>query len=194
MKNLVLLIFCLCCLSCATLQISEDRNSKNVKAVGIEWSYSEKVDERYQPMVDSAINQLIREFNSEKHLFTVHKKLPKDKDYITIDFNKGKIASKGQQIAGYVVSAVGLIGAPVALIAAESPIIVAFYYFPENRLDSKISVSSFLAADKSRDKRLSIGTGALFANRTKQVNKLTTKFEGGLKDVLLKIEQQVSAR
>jgi hypothetical protein len=193
MRNLFLLLICISLCSCASLQLSETKNTKNLTSLGIEWNYEDRVDERYQPLLDSAIGNVIREFNAEKHAFTVRKKLPrdKDKDYITIDFGRGKIVSNGEQIAGYALTTIGLIALPVTLIATETPFIAAFYYFPQNKLDSRVALSPVLQADKYRDRRLVTETGTLFSNRKKQVDKLVKKFSTQLKKTLVDIEKQV---
>ncbi|HEX8333041.1 MAG TPA: hypothetical protein VF622_10480 [Segetibacter sp.] len=194
MKNFIIPFIAVFFFSCKTLQVSESKTSKNLTSLGIEWDYSEKVNEQYKPLVDAAIASVISDFNAEKHVFTVHKKAPRDKDYITIDFGKGKIVSKGEQIAGYAVSTIGLIAVPAALIASESPILLAFYYLPQNKLESRISLSPVLTAEKYRDKKLLMQKGTLFSNRKKQAEKLVTKFSAQLKKVLVNIENQVKAR
>jgi hypothetical protein len=118
----------------------------------------------------------------------------KDKDYITIDFTRGKIVSNGEQIAGYAVSAIGLIALPTALIVTEAPIFAAFYYLPQNKLEPKISLSPVLMAEKYRDKKLYLQKGTLFANRNKQAEKLVKQFAVKLKSTLINIENQVKAR
>ena len=190
MKLLLIVISVTLFSSCATLQVASERNTKNVNSLGIEWTYSGDLNEVLPPKLDSSVNAAMEKFNAEHHAFTVHKKLPKDKDYITVDFIKGKVASKGQKAAGYIVTGLG-IAAPIALIAVSSPIVVSFYYWPLNVLYSDVALSPSLSYEKTRDKKLNAGTGALFAKTKPQVNKLVNKYSDGFYEVLVKIENQL---
>ena len=190
MKLLLVLICVSLISSCATLQVASEKNTKNVTSLGIEWTYSGDLNEILPPKLDSSINTAMEKFNAEQHAFTVHKKLAKDKDYITVDFTKGKIASQGQKAAGYIVTGLG-IAAPVVLIAVSSPIIVSFYYWPLNVVYSDVSLSPSLSYEKTRNKKLNEGTGALFAKTKPQVNKLADKYSNAFYDVLVKVEDQL---
>ncbi len=80
MKTLAFIGICFCLFSCASLQVSEKRNSGNVNSIGIDWHYEGAVDERYQPIVDASIAEAMADFNAEKHHFSVHKKVRNEKD------------------------------------------------------------------------------------------------------------------
>src|SRR5437868_5153 len=105
----LVLLFC----SCKTLRIADEKNARNTPSIGIEWNYSESVNEKLPHRIDSVISGVMSQFNSEGHSFSVHKKLPKDKDYLALDFEKGKVVSKGEKIAGYAISGLGLIVTPI---------------------------------------------------------------------------------
>jgi hypothetical protein len=182
----LLFIFC----SCQTLKVATEKNTRNTSSIGIEWSYNDRVNEKLQPRLDSVINKMMADFNAERHSFTVHKKLAKDKDYLSIDFNKGKIVSKGERIVGYVVSAMGLIATPIYLASADLGFIAAFAYWPSNNIQDQIQLSGTLAKGRGR-KNTRVETGALFARSSKQVDKLLTKFSTQLRNELVKIETQL---
>lgn len=190
MKLLAVICVCFTLFSCASLQVSQSRNKQNVSDIGIEWNYSSDVDDRYHRMTDSTIEASINNFNAEKHLFKVHKKGRKDKDFITVEFTKGKIVSPGQKAAGYIVTTLGIAAIP-ALVIAESPIVVGFYFIPQNSLESRISLSPSLAADKYRDKKMASYTGALFSNQKTQVPKVGTKYAVTFKQILLDLEKKI---
>lgn len=135
----------------------------------------------------------IEKFNVEKHAFAVHKKKPRDKekDYITIDFEKGKVVGTGGKIAGYVITAIGL-ATPVALVLLESPIYFSFYYWPEHNIRSKITLSPNLSDEKKNNRNLYVATGALFASTDKQVTKLVKKYGESVYKILVDVEMQLS--
>jgi hypothetical protein len=190
MKSLALICICISLFSCASLQVSQTRSRQNVTDIGIDWNYSDEVDERYKPMADSTMAVAITNFNSEKHLFKIHKKMRKDKDYVTVEFTKGKIMGPGQKAAGYIITTLGIAAIP-ALVVAESPIIVGFYFIPQNSLESKISLSPSLAADKYRDKKTASYTGALFSSQKIQVPKVGAKYAASFKQILIDLEKKI---
>ena len=147
----------------------------------------------YQQDMDSVINTEIQKFNTSGHSFKLHKKNRKDKDYISLEFKDGKIASKGEKTAGYVVCGVGLIATPAALIALHAGFVAAFYYLPENRFLMKCTYSDNLADPSSHGKKFEATTGALFANKNKQVNKLYTKFSIRLETILANLDKELSS-
>lgn len=178
--------------SCNTLHIAENKNRDNTRDIGIDWNYSEKVNPELQGLVDNALANTIKKFNEEGHSFDVHKKETKDKDYLTINFVKGKIAGKGEKIAGYIVSTLGLIVTPVALIAADAGFIAAFYFLPSHKIDALLELSPSLSTDNGNRKRLLLETGALFSKNSIKVEKLVTKFSTGFYNTLVKMDEQIS--
>ena len=194
MKQLTFLaLLCWLC-SCNTLYVSQTKTHANTPSIGVEWNFGDFSNPQLQRSVDSAITVEIQRFNAGNHRFTVYqrKRNDKGKDYITVDVEKGKVVGTGGKIAGYSATAIGLIAAPATLIALESPVILAFYYWPNHHITSRITLSSNLSDDRKNNKNLMVMTGALFASDQKQTEKLVRKYVEGLRKTLLDIEMQLS--
>lgn len=194
MKSILFFLsLCLLC-SCNALYVSQGKTVKNTPSIGVEWNTTSIPNEELQRKVDSSLTAELARFNEQKHAFTVHRKMPRDKekDYISIDIEKGKVVGSGGKVAGYAVSTVGLIGAPVTLLALQSPLIFAFYYFPQHNLTSKVTLSPSLSGEKRNFKNVTVMTGALFASTDKQVTKLVRKYTDMLHQTLLNVETQIS--
>lgn len=191
-----LLFACALCLlfSCNTLHVSQTKNHGNTPSVGVEWNFGDFPNEQLQRKLDSAILGEISRFNAEKHAFTVYERERRDKgkDYITLDLQKGKVIGTGGKIAGYSVTAIGVIAAPITLVALESPVIFGFYYWPNHQITSKITLSPNLSDDRKNDKNLLVMTGALFASTSKQTDKLIKKYVDGFHQTLLDVETQLN--
>jgi hypothetical protein len=190
---LFFLSLCLLC-SCNALYVSQNKTANNTPSIGVEWNTTSIANEELQRKVDSSLTAELVRFNEQKHAFTVHRKMPRDKekDYISIDIEKGKVVGTGGKVAGYVVSTAGLIGAPATLIALQSPLIFGFYYFPQHNLTSKVTLSPSLSGEKRNFKTVTAMTGALFASTDKQVTKLVRKYSNMLHETLLNVETQIS--
>ena len=194
MKN-VIFVFAICFLtSCDVIHVAQNKTKANTTSLGIEVNYNDIPNSVYQKQLDSSLTVEIEKFNSEAHAFSVHRKSPrdKDKDYITIDFEKARIVGTGGKIAGYAITTLGL-AAPFVLIAVESPIILAFYYFPEHNLTTRVTISPNLSEDRKDHKNLLVNTGALFSSNKKQIPKLMQKYTNGFHKILLDVEKQLAA-
>lgn len=191
--SFLFLALCWLC-SCNTLYVSESKTAGNTPSIGVEWTTSSITNEDLQRKVDSSLTAELASFNEQKHAFTVHRKMPRDKekDYISIDIERGKVVGTGGKVAGYVVSAAGLIAAPVTLAAVQSPLIFGFYYFPQHNLASKVTLSPSLSGEKRNFRNVTVMTGALFTSTDKQVTKLVRKYTDMLHLTLVEVETQIS--
>jgi hypothetical protein len=194
MKQLafILAFFCLC--SCNTLYVAQNKNYSNTTSIGVEWNFGDFQSEQLQRKIDSVLLIEIDKFNSQNHAFKVYERKPRDKgkDYISIDIEKGKVVGTGGKIAGYALTTIGLIATPVALAALESPLIFAFYYWPQHNVTSKVTLSPALSGEKKNNKNLMVATGALFASTNNQVEKLVRKYAEGFHKTLIDVEAQLS--
>lgn len=179
--------------SCNTLYVSQTKKAANTTDIGVEWNYG-AVPDVLQQKIDSVLGVEMENFNKEDHSFAVHRRQPreKEKDYISLDFEKGKVVGTGGKIAGYIVTAVGLIAVPITLVTVESPVIFGFYYWPVHNVRSSITLSPNLSGEKKNNKFLVISTGALFASTDGQVKKLVQKYADGFRKTLLDIETQLA--
>ena len=192
MKQL-LFIMAMCWLcSCNTLHVSQTKNQGNTTSLGVEWNYGDVSNEGLQKKIDSVMVLELDKFNAQKHAFTVHRKKPRDKekDYITIDFEKAKVVGTGGKIAGYVITAAG-IATPILLATMESSFIFTFYYWPMHNINSKVTLSPNLSDERKNSKNVVAMTGALFASTNGQVEKLLRKYAAELQKTLLDIETQL---
>jgi hypothetical protein len=190
MKQITIFFLCFLFFSCS-LKKASTRNAANTKSLALEWTYPSKITENLRLKLDSTIEVVMKQFNNEKHSFDVHKKTPIDKDYLTINFQKAKVVKNGEKIAGYIVSAIGLVVIPYVLIASESPFILVFYYYPQHRLVPAFTLSPSLSSGKNNKISMLLSTGALFVSTDKQVNKLLNKFLGALNKTLSALDKQL---
>lgn len=193
MKQLLLIAALGWLCSCNTLHVAQNRTSANTTSIGVEWNYGQVSNEALLKSIDSVLNVEMEKFNSQKHSFTVHKKLPrtKEKDYLTIDFEKAKVVGSGGKVAGYVITTLG-IAAPIALAVAKSPLILGFYYWPMHNIHSKVTLSPNLSDERKNNKYVAVMTGALFASDEKQVPKMLRKYAESFHKLLTDIETQLS--
>lgn len=177
-------------LSCKTIRTQKIRTTVN--DLGIELSFSDRVNESYMQSVDSVLDAVIHSFNKEEHAYRFHRKKAADTEYVTFHFTEGKKITPKQKKAGYILSAAGLIVIPASMVAANVGFVVGFYYFPQNKLNAKISLSPVMTDSVYAYKKLSVQTGALFKPADEQVQKLFVKLRSGLYKNFLQISEKLS--
>jgi hypothetical protein len=189
----VMAIFAVLLMSCKTFQVAENKNLKNTPSLGVEWYYGDRVSPVLQPRIDSVIRLAMDNFNKSSRSFSVHPKQKKDKDYITIDVMRTRKVRTGGKIAGYTISTVGILVAPVAMIVAEVGAILAFAYLPSHRIEARGELSPNLAADKRSFGPVGSEAFALFTKDSKQINRMLTHVEKNVRLALEAVERQLAA-
>lgn len=191
MRSLIVIATILFLSACKTFQVNETKTIANTPSLGIEWAYSDDVNGALQPMVDSVVRKAMDDFNARNGQLKLHLKGKKDKDYISFNFSRIKKVSSGGKIAGYTISAIGLIGAPVALIASEAGFVVFFWYWPAHQIFSEADLSPNMAAEKHSRGFVNSSVGALFAGNKRQIPKMLNRYYNDLMKAFIKIETQL---
>jgi hypothetical protein len=182
---LIIFIFLNGCKTTQPLRISASKD------FGVEWTFSERVNESYMESIDSMISHSLLQFNKEDHTYKFHKKKAADTEYVTLHFTNGKKVSAKQKRNGYILSGIGLIGVPGAMVIANLGFVVGFYYFPMNTIDAKVSMSPVITDSIYRYKKFRVQTGSLFKPNEVQVQKLFTKFQTRFAKLLLELNNKL---
>jgi hypothetical protein len=141
--------------------------------------------------IDSMITLSLSQFNHEDYTYKFHKKKATDIEYVTIHFTNGKKVTAGQKTTGYILSGIGLIGIPTAMVAANIGFVVGFYYFPLNTIDAKVALSPAMTDSVYSYKKFRVQTGSLFKPTDVQVQKLFTKFETRFAQLLIQLNDKL---
>jgi len=190
MNKLFAALLILCALSCNTKNYVSATITNN--DLGVDWTFSERVNESYMNAVDSMINLSLQQFNAEKHSIKLHKKKAADKEYVTFHFTNGRKVSPAQKRNGYILSAVGLVAIPATMAALDMGFVIGFYYWPQNTLDAKVSLSPAMTDSIYSYRKIRVQTGALFKPSNVQTEKLFKKFQSRFMQMLIQIDQRFS--
>lgn len=201
MNNKKLATFALICFSffifsCGGLRVAENRNFKNTKEIGVEWSVDgvvKNVGDNYEQTVDSLMELAMATYNQQHPQLVFRKKQKKDKDYITVSIDRFKVVKAGGKAAGYVVTGVGLIAAPITvLVLSEYTFALAFYYWPAHKMTGTAELSSALASDKGYRTFMGAEKGALFGTNKKQIPKLYSRYVESMHKVFAMVETRLA--
>ncbi len=182
---------CLLLSSCTTLKFATDQ--KSISTLAIDYEVAEKVNPIYKTIIDASFEKAMQRFNQETRSFKVHRRVGNEAAGLNFDLSKGKFVSKGGVTAGYVVSGLGLIAAPIGTLAATGgEWLVLFYYFPADRVNFSAALSDDLAEKVGKKKKFIIEVGALFTSKTKRTAKMSFKLDQTLYNILVKLDKQKS--
>ena len=177
--------------ACKILQVNETKTIANTPSLGVEWDFTGKINPELLPLVDSVVRKAIDDFNAKNGQLKLHIKGKKDKDFISLDFTRVRKVSAGGKAAGYAVTTIGLIGAPVAMIAAEAGVVIAFWYWPEHEVTSSADLSPNMSAEKYSRGLVGSRAGALFSRNSRQIPKMLNRYYLNLMRAFSIIEAQL---
>lgn len=104
----------------------------NFDTLNISLLIDQSVDEGMTEMLVFRLNHFIREHNrNPKYFLLTNNEEAFEENTLTIQIVENRLVSRDQQIAGVVVSAIGL-SLPFVMVSAGSGFYLGFYYFPED--------------------------------------------------------------
>ena len=188
MKPLIVVATILVFLSaCATLNLSVQKKAI-LKDLTIDWSYASNVDSEYIPNIDSVMIAVLYNYNSQNHSFKLHKKQTGEQDGLTINFSRGKFTGDGEIAASYLVSAIGLIAAPITMLSAsDGKSILFFWYFAADRIKIQASLTPELAGNNGQSVSNFIQTGATFTNKAARMDRMCSGINDYVNNILLNL-------
>jgi len=188
----IIIVLCVSFSSCVHLKLADDKRS-SVKDIGIEYEFGKNVETVYQPRIDSVINFVINQFNSEHHSFIVHKavKGEENKSCLKLNFKKAHYKGSGALVASYIITPIGLIVTPMAVMTATSgQAFFLFWYLAADKINITASLSTDIADVSHDSKDINVRTGATFSNRDNRLRKISNKLGDYLYTTLVKLDKK----
>ena len=185
-------IIIVCFSSCVQLKLAEDKRS-TLTNLGIEYEFSDKVEDIYKPRIDSVINFVINQFNSEHHSFMVHKavKGEENKSCLKLKFEKAHFKGKGSILASYIITPIGLVITPFAVMSATSgQAFFLFWYLAADKINATATLSSDIAKPNYQEKDILVYTGATFSSKDNRIKKISNKLGDDLYSTLVKLDKK----
>lgn len=181
-------IVCLFFYSCQPSKIYIERK-KDFTDLGVEWTYSLRVNEMFKSKIDSIMDVAITQFNNEHHSFLVHKKISGEEDFLSLSFDKGRFVSDGGQAAGYIISGLGVIVSPIiSLSSSGGKSFLTFWYLPHDNLIFHGTFSPSIS-NNIRPQKMFIQSGALFSNKQKRWSTITWQLANAIQQIFLDIDR-----
>lgn len=167
--------------SCTTsLRIAKNKLPE-VKDLGVCWTISEEVNDLDKIKVDSVMTDVLNKYNSERHNFSVHRCEGSDENTLFINFENGRFVKPGAVTAGYIVTAIGVLVCPIAVLAAtEGAFIAAFWFSPQDRMYSEATLSANLSKGPNSKARIWSQTRSMFRSRSKRLLKINSKLSADM--------------
>jgi len=178
--------------SCVQLKLAEDKRSA-LKNLGIEYEFSDKVEEIYKPRIDSVINFVVNQFNNEHHSFIVHKAMKgeENKLCLKLKFEKAHFEGKGSILASYIITPIGLVITPFAVMSATSgQAFFLFWYLAADKINVTATLSPDVAELGHEQKNMIVHTGATFSNKDSRIKKISNKLGDDLYTTLVRLDKK----
>lgn len=109
---------------------------------------------------------------------------------MTIKLVGTELVKPGQQTAGVIVTVVGLT-LPFVMISSGAPFFLGFYYFPQVRSLTELSLSSDISGPSQAPRNFILSSPGFLISSEKQIEKHVISFDRFLLQLVKQIEKQV---
>ena len=184
----VFLLILFVAFSC-TPKISLVREEAQLSTLGVCLDFNPNIPPERYSSLQTELNEFIQLYNQEPHAFKLSGCDNPGVSTVTVQVGDMKLVSPGKQVAGVVVSAVGIIGVPFALISLGSPYYFFFYYFPTNQTMATLKLSPDIANEQAPPANRIYTSSGFFGNEQQQIARHTRKFDKHLRTLFNEIER-----
>lgn len=192
MKKLFFVLLVLCT-SCVTPSVIVRQNA-HIERLGIYLEAGEHAIPIVSNQFDTALENFIQSYNATPNrAFELFPADANDSSTLRIKLITTQLVSPGDQTAGVLVSTLGL-SLPIVLAASEAPIILFFYYFPNVKSLTELSLSEDINGASPPRREFMLASPGFLKSPEKQIQKHAVTFEGWLKLLVGQIEKQAARK
>lgn len=189
MRVAALLVVFLCS-ACATPSVLVKKNI-TIHKLGICFDTGQHASPLITNQFNNKLDDFISKYNSDPlHPFELFRASPADASTLRIRLMATRMVSEGDQVAGALVSLVGL-SVPFIMIGANAPIIIFFYYFPQVRSLTELSLSEDISGIQTPKREFLLASPGFLKSPEKQLEKHARSFDNMLSMLIHQIEKQV---
>lgn len=186
----VALLVILLCSACATPSVLVKQNII-IHKLGICFDTGQHASPLITNQFNYKLDEFILKYNSDpRHPFELFRASPTDSSTLRIRLMATRMVSEGDQVAGALVSLVGF-SIPFIMIGANAPIIVFFYYFPQVRSLTELSLSEDINEIQTPRREFVLASPGFLKSPEKQLEKHAISFDHMLGMLITQIEKQV---
>ncbi|GAB3829557.1 hypothetical protein GCM10028895_44560 [Pontibacter rugosus] len=125
-------------------------------------------------------------YNTQPHPFKLTE--CQDESSMLIRIENVSYTTANQRATGVAVSAIGLLGVPVAMVSAGLPFYAFFYYFPTNQTQAILALSNDIAHPTMGTMQRAYSSGGMFGTDERQRLRHATKFDKHLTAIFTELE------
>lgn len=152
--------------------------------------YGDMMDEQTVTAIKVALEEFMNEFNNESHRFKLVDCSSSD-SALYVDISKTNLVGPNKQAMGCLVSSIGLIVVPMAMINSGSSYYIWFAYIPQNNTLGELSLSKNIDATSKPIVRRRFTSFPYFGDLKSQRRKHSGAFKKFLRKIVLEIEKNI---
>jgi hypothetical protein len=177
------------CASCATPSVIVRQNA-HIERLGIYLETGEHAIPIVTNQFDMTLDNYIEAHNAKpRRPFELFRAQANDSSTLRIKLITTQFVSRGDQTAGVLVSMAGL-SLPFLMAAADSPIVVFFYYFPNVKSMTELSLSADINGSTQAYQESVLASPGFLKSPENQIKKHTVSFERFLKQLVIQVSRQ----
>ena len=188
--SLVLLVLCA---SCATPSVIVRQNA-HIERLGIYLEAGEHAIPLVGNQFGTALDNFIETYNATPgRPFVLFRAQANDSSTLRIKLLTTRLVSPGDQTAGVLVSMAGL-SLPFIMAAAEVPIVIFFYYFPNVKSMTELSLSEDINGATQLRREFILASPGFLKSPERQIEKHTVSFDRFLKLLVTQVARQTARK
>lgn len=189
MKKIIALALVVCCVSCSSPTLLVKKNI-SIQKLGIAFESGEHAMPLMTQRFDHVVDAFIDKYNAKPNRkFELYRASPKDSCSVVIKLTATRLVSSGQQATGVVVSLIGF-SLPVAMAAAGAPLYIFFYYFPDVKSLTELSLSPDINGRLNQKREFVLSSPGFLKSPENQIEKHVVYFERLIGQLVTQIEKQ----
>ncbi|MCX2738887.1 hypothetical protein [Pontibacter anaerobius] len=170
------------------------QDGKRIEQLGVCLVFADDVPTEFQEQFENTLEDYMMRYNTQPHAFKLTE--CRDESSMLLRVEHVQYTNAGERAAGVAVSAIGLIGVPVAMVSAGLPFYAFFYYFPSNQTQAILALSNDIGHPTLGAVNRVYTSGGMFGSDERQRLRHARKFEKHLTAIFTELEDsyKITAR
>lgn len=170
------------------------KSNLSLQRIGVSFKRGEHSIALVADQLERTLDDFIIRYNaSPKRKFELYKTAPGSPSSLTIELVATKLVSSGQQTAGVIVTMIGL-SLPIIMASAGAEFVIFFWYFPDARSLTYISLSDDIADPVNGKKDFVLSSPGFLKSPERQIYKHSQAFDHVLLKLVSQFEKQLQTK
>lgn len=165
-------------------------SNADFESINLKLDIESTVDPAVSETLNMEFQHFIEDYNSKKKPFYLTNYEIQTERTISLHVINNKLVNKDQQVAGAIVTALGLTVVPLVMASGGAPIVIGFYYIPHDKSVVNLYVSDDINGLETPYLTTNFSNSGFLRSYNKQIEKHGKKFDEYLSLLIKGLEKE----